>query len=75
MVTIPGQELMVSDRGDHGERVEISRNRRGSEITRCGGTTIANGGISHRRAEVARTAQVAETAGMAGMISRIVGGR
>lgn len=75
MFTIPGQELMVSDRGHHGERVEISRNRRGNEVTRRGGTMIANGGIFHRRAEVARTAQVAETAGMAGMISRFVEGR
>ena len=72
IITIPGQQLMVSDRGDHGERVEISRSRRGSETIRRDGTMIAAGGISHRRVEVSQPAQVA---GMAETVSRFVGGR
>lgn len=75
MVTIPGPQLMVSDRGYREERVEMSRNRKGSEITPRAGTMIADGEISHRRAEVARTAQVAETAETAETVSRFVGGR
>lgn len=75
IITILGQQLMVSDRGDHGERVEISMNRRGSEPIPCDGTMITTDGISHRRVEVSQPAQVAEMAETAETVSRFVGGR
>lgn len=75
MVTISGRQPMVSHRGDHGEGVEVPRNRKGSESTRRDGKMIPGGGTRDRRAEMAQTAEVAETAGMAETVSRFVGGR
>ena len=59
---IIGQQPIVFYRADHGERLEIPRNRKGSEFIRRDGTLMPAGGIFHRRAEVAQTAEVAETA-------------
>lgn len=75
MVTISGVQLIVLHREDHGETLEILRNRTGSEPFRRGGMLTPDGEICHRRAGVAEPAPVAETAETAETGSRFVAER